>query len=99
MTLTWVIAYAVGKYTSKGAGSMAQQGSPQLVSLVDPYVYQTLQKVVGMRLIVQTVKDTVRGKLKEVMPDHIVIEAGAKSVFYVRIRQIVSVMPDHSERV
>ncbi|MCY7539125.1 DUF2642 domain-containing protein, partial [Bacillus pumilus] len=27
---------------------MAQQGSPQLVSLVDPYVYQTLQKVVGM---------------------------------------------------
>ncbi|MEH7477130.1 DUF2642 domain-containing protein, partial [Bacillus altitudinis] len=41
---------------------MAQQGSPQLVSLVDPYVYQTLQKVVGMRLIVQTVKDTVRGK-------------------------------------
>jgi len=52
-----------------------------------------------MRLIVQTVKDTVRGKLKEVMPDHIVIEAGAKSVFYVRIQQIVSVMPDHSERV
>lgn len=78
---------------------MAQQGSPQLVSLVDPYVYQTLQKVIGMRLIVQTVKDTVRGKLKEVMPDHIVIETGTKSVLYVRIQQIVSVMPDHSERV
>ncbi|MCY8986993.1 YuzF family protein [Bacillus atrophaeus] len=78
---------------------MAHQGSPQLVSLVDPYVYQTIQKLIGSRFVVQTVKDIVRGKLKEVNPDHIIIEGSGDSAFLVRIGQIVSVMPDYSERV
>ncbi|GED02048.1 YuzF family protein [Bacillus atrophaeus] len=78
---------------------MAHQGSPQLVSLVDPYVYQTIQKLIGSRFVVQTVKEIVRGKLKEVNPDHIIIEGSGGSAFLVRIGQIVSVMPDYSERV
>lgn len=60
---------------------MANQGSPQLVSLVDPYVYQTIKKLIGSKFIIQTVRDTVRGRLIDVKPDHIIIEAARNSVF------------------
>lgn len=40
---------------------MAHQGSPQIVSLVDPYVYQTIHKLIGSRFIIQTVRRIVRG--------------------------------------
>ncbi|MYL32063.1 DUF2642 domain-containing protein [Pontibacillus yanchengensis] len=65
----------------------------QLMTLVDPYVVHTLQSVVGNMLIVETTKDTIRGKLIEVKPDHIVLTAG-DSTFFVRIQQIVTIMPD-----
>ncbi len=35
---------------------MVNQGSPQLVSLVDPYVYQTIKKLIGSRFVIQTVQ-------------------------------------------
>lgn len=70
-----------------------QQMNTQLMTLVDPYVVHTLQSVVGNMLIVETTKDTIRGKLIEVKPDHIVLTAG-DSTFFVRIQQIVTIMPD-----
>lgn len=57
---------------------MVNQGSPQLVSLVDPYVYQTIKKLIGSRFVIQTVRDTVRGRLIDVKPDHITIEGAPK---------------------
>ncbi|MBV5123498.1 YuzF family protein [Bacillus halotolerans] len=78
---------------------MANQGSPQLVSLVDPYVYQTIKKLIGSKFIIQTVRDTVRGRLIDVKPDHIIIEAARNSVFLISIQHIISVTPDYSERV
>ena len=65
----------------------------QYYTLVDPFVVSTLQTVIGKVLIVQTTKDTIRGVLKTVMPDHIVLLAG-DSTFFIRIQEIVSVMPD-----
>lgn len=63
---------------------MVNQGSPQLVSLVDPYVYQTIKKLIGSRFVIQTVRDTVRGRLIDVNPDHITIEGARKSVCLIR---------------
>ncbi|TYS01700.1 DUF2642 domain-containing protein [Rossellomorea vietnamensis] len=44
-------------------------------------------------LIVSTVRDTLRGKLIDVKPDHVVMNVGDET-FFVRTCQIVSVMPD-----
>ncbi|TDL78638.1 YuzF family protein [Peribacillus frigoritolerans] len=64
-----------------------------MITIVDPYVFQTHQSVIGKVLVIQTVRDSIRGKLKDVKPDHIVLEAG-DSVFFIRIQQIVTIMPD-----
>ncbi|MEC2352213.1 DUF2642 domain-containing protein [Bacillus velezensis] len=74
---------------------MAHQGSPQIVSLVDPYVYQTIHKLIGSRFIIQTVRRIVRGRLIDATPDHIAIEETHDRVFC----HVVSVMPDYTERV
>ncbi|WP_345241080.1 YuzF family protein [Pontibacillus salipaludis] len=66
--------------------------TPQYQTLIDPFVIQRLQSVVGKELIVETTKDTTRGTLTEVQPDHIVLQIG-DSTFFVRIQQIVSIMP------
>lgn len=64
----------------------------QYYTLVDPFVVQTLKSVIGKMLIVETTKDTIRGQLQDVQPDHIVLTAG-DSTFFVRIQQIVTIMP------
>ncbi|MGM0845314.1 MAG: YuzF family protein [Bacillota bacterium] len=59
----------------------------------EPYVYETLRSVIGKVLIVSTVRDTLRGRLMDVKPDHVVLNIGDET-FFVRTSQIVSVMPD-----
>ncbi|WP_053361489.1 YuzF family protein [Bacillus sp. FJAT-27251] len=68
------------------------QQSPSFVSHIDSYVYHALQGVTGSMVAVQTTKGTVTGRLNSVMPDHIVVESGG-SPFYIRIQQIVWVIP------
>lgn len=46
------------------------QQTPSFVSHFDPYVYQTLQGITGTFVVVQTIRGSVSGKLKTVMPDH-----------------------------
>lgn len=63
--------------------------------LMDPYVVQTLQTVVGKKVVVNTGDGTIRGYLNKVQPDHIVLkEPEGQSTFFVRIQKIVWVMPD-----
>jgi hypothetical protein len=79
-----------------GYDMQRQQGNnlnTQYQTMVDPFVVQTLQTVVGKVLIVQTTRDTIRGILKDVKPDHVMLMAG-DSPFFIRIQQIVSIMPD-----
>ncbi|UZJ79756.1 YuzF family protein [Fictibacillus sp. KU28468] len=59
----------------------------------DPYVYQVLQTVVGKPVVVQTERGSVRGTLKQVVPDHIVVESAGNS-FYIRTQQIIWVVPN-----
>ncbi|MGM0792768.1 MAG: YuzF family protein [Bacillota bacterium] len=70
-----------------------QMQSPAPVFHFDPYVYQTLQIVLGRNLVVETVKDTLRGRLMDVKPDHIAVKSGDE-IFFIRIAQIVTIMPD-----
>ncbi|WP_409305832.1 YuzF family protein [Peribacillus sp. SCS-155] len=63
--------------------------------LDDPYVYQTLSGIVGAQVAVQTTKFSVRGTLKLVMPDHIVVHMGGND-FYIRTKEIIWVVPNPS---
>lgn len=62
-------------------------------SAIDPYVYQTLLSIQGTSIVVQTTQGSVRGLLKTVMPDHVVVEV-SENPFFVRTQQIVWVHPD-----
>lgn len=64
----------------------------EMHSLVDPYVYKEWQSFVGKAVTVQTARGSVRGILKQVLPDHIVVEV-AGTPFYVRTQQIIWVFP------
>jgi len=65
---------------------------PQMITHVDPFFYQSLQPFLNKNIVVQTIKDTVVGTLKQATPDHIVVVKEGYS-FYVRIQQIIWVKP------
>ncbi|RXJ04650.1 DUF2642 domain-containing protein [Anaerobacillus alkaliphilus] len=64
----------------------------QYQTMIDPFVIETLQTVIGKHLVVETTRDSVRGVLKDVKPDHITLMAG-DTPFFIRIQQIVTIMP------
>lgn len=57
-------------------------------NLTDPYVYEALMGLQNKTIAVQTPRGSVRGVLKKVMPDHIVVQMG-NSPFYIRTGQII----------
>ncbi|MBM0065674.1 YuzF family protein [Bacillus gibsonii] len=61
-------------------------------TITDPYVYAKASELVGAMAEVQTTHGAVRGTLKEVQPDHIVVEMGG-TPFYIRTQQIVWFFP------
>ncbi|MBE7128440.1 DUF2642 domain-containing protein [Bacillus mycoides] len=58
-----------------------------MVSIPNPYVYQTLQSAIGKHVVIET----VRGKLKDMKLDHLLIEYTVP--YIARIQQIVWMMP------
>lgn len=56
--------------------------------LSDPYVYESLMRLQNQSIAVQTARGSVRGVLRKVMPDHIVVQIG-DSPFYIRTDQII----------
>ncbi|MDG5472761.1 YuzF family protein [Jeotgalibacillus sp. ET6] len=66
--------------------------SLQFTTLYDPYVYQTLNTIIGTNIVVQTTRNSLQGKLTTVMPDHIVVEIN-QTPFFIRTQQIIWVSP------
>ncbi len=75
---------------------MMQNRQPiKYTTLTDPYVVETLRKIIGRSIVIETVRGNLQGRLADVKPDHIVVKAyDNDTVFYVRLQQIVYVMPD-----
>lgn len=66
----------------------------QYTTLIDPYVVETLRVIIGRSVIIETVRGNLQGILADVKPDHVVVKSyDNETVFYVRIQQIVHVMP------
>jgi len=67
----------------------------QYTTLTDPYVVETLMKIIGKSVVIETVRGNLQGILADVKPDHVVVKSYDKdTLFYVRIQQIVHVMPN-----
>lgn len=62
-------------------------------NLNDPYVYGALNGLLNQPISVQTPRGSVRGMLRKVMPDHIVVQMGG-APFYIRINQIIWFKPE-----
>lgn len=55
-------------------------------TISDPYVYAKASELVGAMAEVQTTHGAVRGTLKDVQPDHIVVEMGGTPFSFARSR-------------
>ncbi len=67
----------------------------QNTTLIEPYVIEALRMIIGRSVVIETVRGNLQGRLVDVKPDHIVIKSyDNDTVFYVRLQQIVHVMPD-----
>ncbi|KAA0965024.1 DUF2642 domain-containing protein [Sporosarcina sp. ANT_H38] len=65
-----------------------EQSEVKMVSVFDPYFYQTLLSFRLKNVVIQTTKNPIQGSLLTVMPDHVVIEV-SNTPFYVRIQEII----------
>ncbi len=74
---------------------MIQSRQPiQYTTLVDPYVVETLRMIIGRSVVIETVRGNLQGIIADVKPDHVVVSSyDSDTLFYVRIQQIVHVMP------
>ncbi|CAM4284633.1 YuzF family protein [Paenibacillus tarimensis] len=62
------------------------------ITLSDPYLYESLQPLSGKWVALDTPCGSLRGVLKSVMPDHIIVQVG-EMPFYVRIQQLIWIYP------
>ena len=79
-------------YRNMNGGQMNANGPTQIV-VVEPYVYAALQNLIGKNAVLDTVRGSVGGTVIDVKPDHVVIQ-DRDSTFFVRLCQIVWMMPD-----
>ncbi|MDF2614124.1 MAG: hypothetical protein K0S71_1910 [Clostridia bacterium] len=62
--------------------------------LTEPFFAETLKKAVGQSVVIETVRGNLQGILTDVKMDHVVVKSyDSDTVFYVRVQQIVHVMP------
>ncbi|MFJ3386516.1 DUF2642 domain-containing protein [Lysinibacillus sp. NPDC086135] len=61
----------------------------QIGSISNPYLYETLNMMIGQAIVVQTKKNNIQqGKLISVLPDDIVLEANRTPLF-ISMKEIV----------
>jgi hypothetical protein len=76
------------------ASVMKNRQPIQCTTLVEPYVVETLRTIIGRSVVIETVRGNLQGILSDVKPDHVVVKSyDNDTVFYVRLQQIVHVMP------
>jgi hypothetical protein len=76
-----------------GMYSQGAQNGPMNVVVVEPYVYSALRNLIGKRVVLDTTRGSVSGIVRDAKPDHVVVQEH-DSTFFVRIREIVWIMPE-----
>ncbi|MFJ5566515.1 DUF2642 domain-containing protein [Lysinibacillus xylanilyticus] len=60
----------------------------QVGSISNPYLYETLNMMIGQAIVVQTKKNIQLGKLISVLADDIVLEV-SRTPFFISMKEIV----------
>jgi len=60
----------------------------QVGSISNPYLYETLNMMIGQAIVVQTNENIQQGKLISVLSDDIVLEV-SRTPFFIRMEEIV----------
>ncbi|MCQ6274752.1 YuzF family protein [Bacillus sp. V3B] len=79
-------------YTYRANPQMTQNGPMQVV-VVEPFVYEALRSLIGKRAVLDTTRGSVSGTVVDAKVDHVVIQEH-DSIFFVRISEIVWIMPE-----
>lgn len=91
-----VLGGAGSNYTYSNSPNI--QSMPIQVSCIEPYLVYELITLTGKKLVVETVRGSLTGILMDVKPDHIVVgERFGNSKFFIRIAEIVHIMPVDDE--
>ena len=83
----------MNKMIRNGMYSQGTQSGQMIVVVVEPYVYSALYNLIGKRVVLDTTRGSVSGMVMDAKPDHVVI-VEHDSTFFVRIREIVWIMPE-----
>lgn len=82
-------------YNSRTAATMpTNMQMPYQVSCVDPFVVQTLMSIIGSNAVIKTGGESIYGRIIDVKPDHVVVQAHGEATFFIRIEEIAYIMPD-----
>jgi hypothetical protein len=66
----------------------------EYIVALEPWVVETLRSILGRSVVIETVRGNLQGVLTDVKPDHVVVRSyDGDTSFYVRLQQIVHVMP------
>ncbi|WP_143804792.1 YuzF family protein [Paraliobacillus ryukyuensis] len=66
---------------------------PKPVVVMEPYVYAATTSLVGKYVVIETSRGSISGMVKDAKPDHVAIQQ-RDSTFFVRLCEIVWIMPD-----
>lgn len=66
---------------------------PEQVVVVEPFVYSATCTLVGKPVVLETSRGRLTGLVMDVKPDHLVIQE-RDSTFFVRLCEVVWIMPD-----
>jgi hypothetical protein len=69
------------------------QNGPMQVIVIEPFVYESLRSLIGKRVVLDTTRGSVSGMVVDAKLDHVVIQEH-DSTFFVRLREIVWIMPE-----
>ncbi|MEK3857483.1 DUF2642 domain-containing protein [Cytobacillus sp. FSL H8-0458] len=69
------------------------QNGPMQVIAREPFVYEALRSLKGKRAVLDTTCGSVSGVVVDAKLDHVVIQE-YDSTFFVRLREIVWIMPE-----
>ncbi|WP_426452232.1 YuzF family protein [Paenibacillus sp. S-38] len=66
---------------------------PQPIFEVQPFVVQALQSLLGQTLVLETPRGSLSGALKDVKPDHVVVQGTDGNLYFVAVCHIIWIMP------
>lgn len=72
---------------------MELSAAPKQVIVAEPFLYTTLQALIGKLIVVETSRGNISGVIRDVKMDHLVIQE-AESTFFIRMCKVIWIMPE-----